>query len=480
MTDTEQTQQHTSESEPTPRRQRQSRPARQNPIGRLVNHWIDRLLGSAKQGTFAEQEEQYSSHRTKRDFIFNSLGIGAWGIVFPLLTIVATQCVGVEQAGVFSLAFVMGSLLMILANYGVRTYQVSDLDEHHSFADYQINRVLTCILMVIVGYIYCMIRGYAGEMVTISMGVYVYRMVDALADVYEGRLQQSDKMYLAGISQALRSVVVLIVFSLVLFITRELSIACIAMAVIALASFLFLTLPLAYMETPKSRKWQLSSVLELFKQCFPLFVALFLYSLIDNMPKFLMEGTLSYDNQLYFNVLYFPAQSILLTAGLIYKPLLLRLAAAWDDPDDHRTFTIILGAIFGAIVAITVVMLVVMSFIGVPVMTALYGVDFEPFRIHMYLMIIAGGIAAAIDFIYQVITVQRRQGTVMKLYAITFVFSVIATLALINIFGLKGAVIAYLAEMGVLLVLIVLQFANIRIHRNKRPTTVEGVGQYWG
>ena len=28
-----------------------------------------------------------------------------------------------------------------------------------------------------------------------------------------------------------------------------------------------------------------------------------------------MEGVLSYDNQLYFNALYFPAQGILLTIG---------------------------------------------------------------------------------------------------------------------------------------------------------------------
>ena len=476
MPDTHQT----PDSTPTPRKPRQNRPPRQGIIAKVVNHWIDRLVGSAKQGTFAEQEEQYSSHRTKRDFIFNTAGIASWGAVFPLLTIVATQCVGVEQAGVFSLAFVMGSLFMILANYGVRTYQVSDIDERHSFADYQINRVLTCILMVIVGYVYCCIRGYESDMVTISMGVYLYRMVDALADVYEGRLQQSDKMYLAGISQALRSVAVLIFFSIALVVTQNLSFACVVMAVVAFATFLFLTLPLAYMETPKSRKWEFSSVVELFKQCFPLFVALFLYALIDNMPKFLMEGTLSYDNQLYFNVLYFPAQSILLTAGLIYKPLLLRLAEAWDDPNDNRTFNIIMIAIFVAIVVITIVMLVIMGWIGIPITSMLYGIDFERFRTHMYLMIIAGGVTAAIDFLYQVITVQRRQGSVMKLYLLTFVFSLISTLVLINMFELKGAVIAYLAEMCFLLVAITLQFANIRARRHKTPPTVEGVGQYWG
>ena len=44
--------------------------------------------------------------------------------------------------------------LMILANYGVRTYQVSDVTEEHSFSDYQINRLITCAFMVLVGVAY--------------------------------------------------------------------------------------------------------------------------------------------------------------------------------------------------------------------------------------------------------------------------------------------------------------------------------------
>lgn len=220
----------------------------------------------------------------------------------------------------------------------------------------------------------------------------------------KGACSKSTKMYLAGISQAFRSAVVLIVFSIVLFITRNLGFSCIVMAVVAAASLLVLTIPLAYMETPKSRRWDMKGVINLFKRCFPVFVALFLYCLIDNMPKFMMEGPLSYDNQLYFNVLYFPAQGILLTASLLYKPLLLRLAAAWENPDERRTFNIIMMAVFGAIIAITVFNLIIMNWIGVPIMSVLYNTDFEQFRVLMNLMIVAGGITAAIDFIYQIIT----------------------------------------------------------------------------
>ena len=135
------------------------------------------------EGSF-DQEEEFASHKTTRDYICNTIGTGAWGMVFPILTIVVTQLCGVEQAGMFSMAFIIGTLLMIIGNFGMRTYQVSDIDEAHSFTDYQISRVITCIVMIVVAYVYCGIRGYSEQMLTICMGVCVYKMVDGLADVY--------------------------------------------------------------------------------------------------------------------------------------------------------------------------------------------------------------------------------------------------------------------------------------------------------
>lgn len=443
------------------------KPRKPNFVTRSVNHWCNRLLGAVSDRSLAEQEEQYAAHRTTRDYVWNSLGIGAWGMVFPILTVVVTQLAGVEQAGMFSMAFVTGMLLMFLANYGVRTYQVSDLDERHSFSDYQLNRWITCAIMVAVGVAYCSVRGYANDMFTISLGVYVYKMVDGLADVYEGRLQQVDKLYLAGVSQAFRSVIVLVAFSLALLATRNLPVACIVMAVAAAVTFVVLTFPLALFETPKSRRVSPASVGRLFKNCFPLFLALFLYALIDNMPKFVMEGVLSYDNQLYFNALYFPAQGILLTIGLIYKPLLVRMAEAWGDPGKRKKFDLIIVAIMLVVVAYTGVTALVMGWIGIPVMSFLYGLDFEQFRGLLFIMIAAGGVTAGIDFLYQVITVLRRQRAVTKLYIITFGFSLFVPLLLVNFTGLPGAVIGYLIVMCILFVLLVSEYVSIRLGFSK-------------
>ena len=452
------------------KRSRNGKPRKKSFITRKVEAWCSRVLGAVSGDGLAEQEAEYASGRTTRDYVWNTVGVGLWGMVFPVLTIVVTQLAGAEQAGMFSLAFVTALLLMFVGNYGVRNFQASDLDEEYSFADYQANRVLTVVIMLVAGITYCKFRGYTDQMWLMSLGVYLYKAVDALADVYEGRLQQVDKLYLAGTSQAFRSAAALIGFSLALLITRNVGVSSIVMAVIAALTFVVFTFPLAQLETPKSRNANAKRVIALLKQCFPLFVALFMYNLIDNMPKFVMEGALSYDNQLYYNALYFPAHAILLTSGFIYKPMLLKMANAWADPAKRKKFDLIIVVMFVIIVAITVVVAGAMGWFGLTIMSFLYSIDFEQYRGLCFVMLAAGGVTAGIEFLYQVITVLRRQRAVTKLYLITFGFSLFVPVLLVNFTGLPGAVIGYLIVMCILLVLLVSEYASIRMDLHRKLT----------
>lgn len=437
----------------------------------LVNDWWDRLLKAVYHGSLSAGDAEYAEHETGADYLWNTVGTALWGMVFPLLTIVATQLTGTEQAGMFSMAFVTGTLLMIAASYGVRTYQVSDIDERASFSSYQVNRWLTAALALAAGIVYCAARGYDPHMLTISMGVYVYKVIDGAADVYEGRLQQADKLYLAGISQSLRSGAVVVAFSLLTLLTRDLGVASVAMALAAAVSLILVTVPLALLETDKSRRPAVREVVDLLRRCLPLAAALLLFNLIESMPKFVMEGALPYDNQLYFNALYFPAQGILLTVGFIYKPQLLRLAGIWANPKRRGRFDLVVAAMLAVVVAVTCVVEAFMGWAGIGLMGIMYGVDFERFRGLAYLMVAAGGVTAAIDFLYAIITVLRRQDEVMRLYLISFAASVAAPLVLVNLMGLTGAVASYLGVMCLLLGLLVVEYAHIRrrIDRERDP-----------
>ena len=75
------------------------------PIARLVDAWWTRLIAAVYDGGLAVQEAEYGSGETARDYLWNTVGTGAWGMVFPVLTVVATQLAGIKQAGMFSMAF---------------------------------------------------------------------------------------------------------------------------------------------------------------------------------------------------------------------------------------------------------------------------------------------------------------------------------------------------------------------------------------
>ena len=77
-------------------------------------------------------------------------------------------------------------------------------------------------------------------------------------------------------------------------------------------------------------------------------------------------------------------------------------------------------------------------------------------------MIISGGLAAAIDFLYQIITVLRQQESVTKLYTLGFAISVPVSYGLVHVLKLRGAVYASLVTMGVLLILLAIQYVTIR------------------
>ena len=430
-------------------------------------------MGAVSDGTFSQvRSEEYESGRTSRDFMWNTIGFAAWGMVFPILTIVVTQLAGVERAGMFSFAFVMANLLYILANYGVRTYQVSDLDEYHSFADYQVNRIATCVVMMVVGFLFCKVAGYEGEMFTMTVAICVYKAFDALGEVYEGRLQQVDKLYLGGISLTIRSVAAFIAVLDRPAHNHEPGRCRHRHGRRARLSFVFVTFPLTMFETPRSSPPSIRSIRILFSECFPVFLALFLYAVIDNMPKFVMQGAaLPYDNQLYFNALYFPAQAILIIVGMIYKPLLVKMANVWADESRRSRFDLIIIAMVVLIIAITVVGILLMAWIGIPIMSFLYGIDFEPYAQLAYIMLAAGGVTAAIDFLYQVITILRRQQVVMGLYLITFGFSLLVLILMTTMMKLEGAVVGYLIVMSILLILLVSEYI---VQRMKFPRSERG------
>ena len=112
-------------------------------------------------------------------------------------------------------------------------------------------------------------------------------------------------------------------------------------------------------------------------------------------------------------------------------------------------------------------MLFAFGFVGVWLNGLLYGVDFEPYRMAQYLMIVAGGLSAGIDFLYQVITVLRRQAAATLTYVGAFVIVALTSVILVRMVGFNGAVYSYLVVMVALFAMLAVQYALMRLQSSR-------------
>ncbi|WP_276776627.1 lipopolysaccharide biosynthesis protein [Fannyhessea vaginae] len=428
----------------------------------IMKSWKNRLMEGVQHQDFANQVALYGSHRTVKDYLCNALGQACMGLMFPLLTILVSQICGCDSAGQFSMAFVVASVFQFIALFGVRTFQVSDVSEQDSFAAYQLQRILTCIIMAVISWVYLTLRHDSELMSSLLISLMTFKLVDSLADVYEGRLQQCDKLYLAGISQAIRCGGACFVFMLVLILFRDVQTATRALTLFAGVSFVIITYPLAKFETPKSRGWEAIELSELFYECFPAFLGQFLFALIDTSPKFIMEAILDYQQQLYFNALYFPAMAIVLVAALVYKPQLMKLSMLWTQSDNTKRFDTQTFIIATSIIGITVLMAFIMWNWGATLNGILYGVSFKHLQLEQLGMVIAGGLSACIDFFFQLLTIIRKQANAFTSYLISFGFVIICSLICITTLRFSGAVGSYVGAMILLCMLLCLQYVHAR------------------
>ena len=159
----------------------------------------------------------------KDSYIWNTIGglINAFQSVIILM--VLTRSLDMEYAGIFTIAWAIANLVITIGKYGVRNYQVTDVNEKYSFNDYFSNRVIVSILMIIFTCIYvCFLsisNQYAFDKTVIVFLMCYLKLIDSVEDVFHGMYQQHERLDVASKCMSIRlilSTVCLCVCSIIL------------------------------------------------------------------------------------------------------------------------------------------------------------------------------------------------------------------------------------------------------------------------
>lgn len=131
----------------------------------------------------------------KRNVIWNIIGASANAFTSLLFSIVVTRINGTDDAGIFIYSFATACLLYFIGNYCGRTFQVTDISKKNSDTDYIYNRVITCVVMIIVSVGFTFIKGYDFYKAALLIIWCLYKCIEAFAESLYAVVQKNGKLY---------------------------------------------------------------------------------------------------------------------------------------------------------------------------------------------------------------------------------------------------------------------------------------------
>lgn len=401
----------------------------------------------------------------KAVFFWNMMGSLTNAAASVILLMAVTRSCGAAVGGVFSIAFAIAQLMLTIGGYEMRPYQSTDVAEQFSFRHYFTSRLFTCLLMLLASFCIILFSGYTGSKAAAIFLMCAYKMVDALSDVFHGMFQQKERLDLAGKSLAIRTVLSTTAFCVTIYIQHSLVLATAVALVVALGWFFAydLTCSSFFTEIHISSDWK--TVSRLLMVCLPLFAGSFMLMYIFNAPKYAMERFMAPEYLTYYNILFMPASVINLFSIFLFRPLLTTLASSWIE-NDRKRFLSIVGLLVFWILIVTAGAVAAAYFLGIPVLSWLYAEDLSAFRPELLMVMLGGGLSAASTILYYVITVMRRQFSLLIGYGIAGTLSLFLAPLMVREYGIRGAALSYIIAMAVLL----LAFLTLFLFHLKRSS----------
>lgn len=395
---------------------------------------------------------------TRADYFFNMTGCFASALASLVLVIAITRIAGAEIGGMFSIAFTIAQLFMMVGNMGMRTFQASDLDERYSLEEYVVNRMVSCACMMGLGWAYCLMTQQQPEKRMVIMLVVSAKMIDAFADVFEGELQRRKYLRIAGVSLTIRMVLSTLTCLTVLAGFKSLVWACFALFISeALCAGAFSIFPVVLLRNQKDGKTHgrlsVGKACQLFEPAFPLLFSAFGLQLIASMPKYAIDFQMTGAAQAIYAILYLPPQAVSLISNFIFKPLVGEMAYEWQS-QQYAAFSHRISRLLWMISGCEAVVFIAGALLGIPVLECLSGLKLKVYKTELLMMILGGAFAATSAFLLQAITIMRKQKYAFCVYVLMTFLSVFVDFYLVKRVGIRGAASGYLIQVAVLAVLL--------------------------
>ena len=411
-----------------------------------------------------------SKDKMRSAYLWNTCAamLNAFQTVFILMLI--SRIDPVIDAGVFTIAFAIGNLMLTIGKYGIRQFQVSDVEEKYSFREYTASRIVTSIIMILASFAYVGVNFATGlynpSKCMVVILICLAKVIDAIEDVIHGMLQQYLRLDAAGKILSVRMSTYIFVYLICYYFSKNLVLTSAVALVVSFVQFVILNYTAVKGFEIKKKTFDIRNVKNIFVECFPLFIASYLVIYIGNAPKYAIDKVMSSEAQACFTYIFMPVFVISLLSQFVYQPVISKMALLWHEKKISQFNKLIFRQI-GLILLLSIAAIIGGYLLGIPVLSIIYGVDLTEYKKALVILLIGGGALAIVNFLQMIITVARKQKLLIIGYLLAFLLFVFGGKTITERFGMIGISVFYTVVVIVLgAVFTVLTIGIIRQSRN--------------
>ena len=391
----------------------------------------------------------------KENTLWYTMGTMCSSATSFLLMIYVTRILGVDEAGVFSISYSVGQLMLSIGWFGTRQFQVSDINEEFKFSDYLSLKIITSIVMMIGCLIYSVFLHFNTYKLLITFLYCLFMICDVFADLFSARFQQVDKLFLSGISYIIRILGYNLVILVSLLCFKNLIVAIVLAMIYSALELTFFDLQLIKRISQIKMEFHLDKIIQLIKNCFPLFISSFLTTFIVNVPKNAIELNFNSSVQTYYNIIFMPSYIINLFCMFIFVPLYTSIANTWLNSTKNR-FVKTIVKLFVFDIVLSVLVFIGCYLLGIPLLELVYGVDLHTVKSSFLILIVAGCFTSMNSILSYIFTVIRRQKFMIYIYIIAIILPQLLVNWLTSNYGIFGASLDYLIGIASITVMFII------------------------
>lgn len=287
----------------------------------------------------------------KKNVLWNTIGSVYYSFCQWLMTVIIVYLTSdFETIGVLGLTMTVTNSFTTISSFGMRSFQVSDLQNQYSNEDYIMSRRISAF----VAYLLCLFYALAigcdrNELISIMIYM-LLRLVESTEDVYQGVLQKNWRFDVIGKSYLIRGTLQILMFVLVFYVTESLPYTFAAMFLSNFAVFIFYDV---YNTNKIAKisgiKWN-REILNLYKCCSILVIFNFAMSSLSTIVRVGLRDILGQECLGIYSTIASPTVIIQLVASVVFSPFIPYFTEVYIKKDEKRFKKYIINsvAIFGA------------------------------------------------------------------------------------------------------------------------------------